>query len=150
MGIPGGKLGSPQTLKRRLGVAWLLPAWAANGEDRSQLLAQPALRAELALLAGHSADPWDASRQPCCLWHTQVVIPTTHPIKSVDVIGPPYPCPNRLDIRRYQNSWIKFPSLDVITLGLNDYVVHDHTISHDVPNPLRGQGSSMVSNNSPP
>jgi hypothetical protein len=38
----------------------------------------------------------------------------------------------------------------VITLVLNDHVVHDHTSCHHIPYPLCAPSSSRVANNSPP
>jgi hypothetical protein len=49
-------------IKHRVGVALLLPAWAANGEDRSRRLAQPAPHAEPASLAECRFSP--LGRQP--------------------------------------------------------------------------------------
>jgi hypothetical protein len=50
-------------IKRRLEVTLSLPAWAVSGEVLGRLLAQPALHAEPASLAGCRSDPWDASQQ---------------------------------------------------------------------------------------
>jgi hypothetical protein len=49
-------------IKHQLGDSLFLPAEAIDGEHSCRLLAQPAFRSKLAMLAEHGGYPWDASQ----------------------------------------------------------------------------------------